>query len=57
MNFDWDGGYGFEFTDIHANELRGNITLKPEGFRIIQLSANNVKYDLSFLTKPNEVYG
>ncbi|MFQ6739397.1 MAG: hypothetical protein ACLRFJ_01880 [Alphaproteobacteria bacterium] len=56
MNFDWDGGYGFEFTDIHANELNGNITLKPDGFRIIQLSANNVKYDLSFLTKPNKIF-
>lgn len=56
MNFDWDGEYGFEFTNIRTNKLTGNITLKPDGFRIIQLYGHDINYDLSFLTKPNSFF-
>ncbi|MBQ0013446.1 MAG: hypothetical protein KBS86_02675 [Proteobacteria bacterium] len=56
MNFDWDGEYGFDFTDIHANGTIGNITLKPDGHKVIHLASNNLTYDLSFLTKPNKFF-
>lgn len=52
MNFEWDGGTGFHFTDIVANNLSGNIRLYPDGRRDIELSARDMDFDFSFLMKP-----
>ena len=55
MNFEWDGGVGFNFTDINANNMSGNIRLYPDGRRDIDLTAHNMDFDFSFLTEPNNV--
>ena len=55
MNFEWDGGIGFNFTDITANNMSGNIRLYPDGRRDIDLKANDMDFDFSFLTEPNNV--
>ncbi|MBO7066888.1 MAG: hypothetical protein J6W40_04680 [Alphaproteobacteria bacterium] len=55
MNFEWDGGIGFNFTDIVANNMSGNIRLYPDGRRDIDLTANDMDFDFSFLTQPNKV--
>ena len=55
MNFEWDGNIGFNFTDITANNLSGNIRLYPDGRRDINLVANDMDFDFSFLTEPNKV--
>jgi len=55
MNFEWDGGYGFKFTDIVANDFTGNITLMPDGEKDIQLSSDNLVYDFSFLMNPTRI--
>lgn len=52
-NFYWDGGYGFKFTDIVANNLRGNVTLEPNGWRTIDVESDNISFDFSFLSKPS----
>ena len=52
MNFEWDGGTGFNFTDIVANNLSGNIRLYPDGRRDIDLVAHDMDFDFSFLSKP-----
>ena len=56
MNFDWDGGKGWKFQDIDMGKIKGNITIMPNGERIVQLSGTNINYDLSFLTKPSRLY-
>ncbi len=55
MDFEWDGGYGFKFTDIVANDFTGNITLMPDGEKDIQLASNNLVYDFSFLMNPTHI--
>ena len=55
MNFEWDGGIGFNFTDIKANNMSGNIKLYPDGRRDIDLTATGMDFDFSFLTEPNNV--
>lgn len=55
MNFEWDGDVGFNFTDINANNMSGNIRLYPDGRRDIDLTANDMDFDFSFLTEPNRV--
>ena len=55
MNFEWDGGVGFNFTDIVANNMSGNIRLYPDGRRDIDLTAQDMDFDFSFLTEPNNV--
>lgn len=52
MNFDWDGGYGFDFTNIRGNGFSGNIRLYPDGARDIKLNATDLDYDFSFLLHP-----
>lgn len=47
----WDGNYGFEFTNIHADGVSGDITLKPDGYKIIKLNTKNADYDMSFILK------
>lgn len=55
MNFEWDGEYGFKFTNIHANNYTGNITLYPSGARDINLRSSNSNADFSFLLSPTQV--
>ena len=55
MNFEWDGDVGFNFTDITANNMSGNIRLYPDGRRDIDLTARDMDFDFSFLTEPNNV--
>lgn len=53
-NFDWDGEYGFKFSDIYANDtVRGNIELAPDGARRITLTAQDLDFDFSFLANPS----
>ena len=54
-NFYWDGGYGFKFTDIVANNVRGNVTLESNGWRTINLTSDNTPFDFSFLSKPTNI--
>ncbi len=56
MNFDWDGAYGFDFTNIVANDFAGNIKLLPNGDKVIQLSSDNMDYDFSFLLNPSRIF-
>ena len=56
MNFWWDGEYGFRFSDIVANDVRGNIILEPTGWKNINLYSDNLTFDFSFLTKPNSLF-
>ena len=55
MNFEWDGRYGFKFTDIHGDNFSGNIILYPSGKRDIQLTSHDMNFDFSFLLQPNKV--
>ena len=54
MDFAWDGGYGFDFTNINANNVSGNIKLYPDGHRDIQMTSDDIGYDFSFLAKPGK---
>lgn len=55
MNFEWDGGVGFNFTDIVANNMSGNIRLYPDGRRDIDLTAKDMDFDFSFLMQPGNI--
>jgi len=54
-DFVWDGGYGFKFNDIVANNVHGNIELGPNGWRTIDLTSNNVTLDFSFLARSTKL--
>ena len=54
MDFTWDGGTGFDFRNIVANNVTGNIKLYPDGRRDIQLSSNDIDFDFSFLKEPGK---
>ena len=56
MNFDWDGKYGFKFTDIRGDNFAGNIELFPDGARRIQITSDNADFDFSFLADPMRVF-
>ena len=50
MDFNWDGGYGFDFTNIRANNYVGSIKLMPTGFRSLNFKSENADIDLTFIT-------
>lgn len=52
-NFYWDGEYGFKFTDIVANNARGEVTLESNGWRTINFTSDNISFDFSFLSNPS----
>ncbi len=54
MDFAWDGGTGFDFTNIVANNVTGHIKLYPDGHRDIQLASDDIDYDFSFLAQPGK---
>ena len=49
MDFNWDGGYGFDFTNIKANNYHGSIKLLPSGFRSLNFESNTANIDMSFI--------
>lgn len=55
MDYQWDGGKGFSFTNIQSDDFSGNIELLPNGDKIIQLVSDNMNYDFSFLVHPSGV--
>ena len=55
MDMQWDGGHGFEFRNIVANNVTGNISLQPNGHRNIQLYSDDIDFDLSFLQEPGNL--
>ena len=54
-NFYWNGGYGFKFTDIVANNVHGEVILEPNGWRTIKLYSDNTSFDFSFLSEPKKI--
>ncbi len=54
-DFWWDGGYGFKFYDMVANNVRGNIEIEPNGWRTINLESTDTDFDFSFLAHPNQI--
>ncbi len=54
-DFWWDGGYGFRFYDLVANNVRGNIELEPNGWHTINLYSDDTHFDFSFLTRPTKI--
>jgi len=55
MKFEWDGQYGFKFTDIRGNGFTGNIELNPNGYRNIQIKSSDATFDFSFLLAPTRI--
>lgn len=49
MEFNWDGEYGFDFTNINANNYMGSIKLLPNGFKYINFASSNANMDISFI--------
>ena len=50
MDFNWDGAYGFDFTNIRINNTyTGSIKLMESGINIIDLKSNNANIDLTFI--------
>lgn len=56
MDFDWNGNYGFKFSNIRGDNFRGQIELFDDGKRDIQLVATDTNFDLSFLLGQTGVF-
>ena len=54
-NFYWDGGYGFKFTDIVANNIHGDVTIESNGWHTINFTSDNTSFDFSFLSHPTNL--
>lgn len=54
-DFWWDGGYGFRFYNLVANNVRGNIELEPNGWHTINLYSDDTRFDFSFLTHQTKI--
>lgn len=55
MNFEWNGGNGYKFTNIESEYFSGNIEIFPNGDKTIQLVSNDINFDFSFLLKPHDL--
>ena len=55
MNFEWNGGDGYKFTNIESDHFSGNIEIFPNGDKDIQLVSNDIDFDFSFLANPNRL--
>lgn len=51
MEFEWDGKYGFDFTNIHANNYSGSVKLLESGIRVLNFKSENTDIDLSFIMR------
>lgn len=56
MNFDWDGGRGWKFSNIKTKKLKGNITIQPNGEKTVELQGTDIDYDFTFLTEPSRIF-
>lgn len=54
-DFRWNGKYEFNFFDLVANNVRGNIDIYDNGWRSIVLSSDDVVFDFSFLSNPTKL--
>lgn len=54
-NFEWDGGNGYEFSNLNANGFSGNVIVSANGEKTIQLVSHDANIDLSFLAKPTNL--
>ena len=55
MDFQWNGGNGYKFSNISADNISGNIEIFPNGDKDIQLVSNDLTMDFSFLLNPGEL--
>lgn len=55
MNFEWNGGNGYKFTNIESDHFSGNIEIFPNGDKTVQLVSNDLDFDFSFLLKPRDL--
>lgn len=55
MNFEWNGGNGYKFTNIESDHFSGNIEIFPNGDKTVQLVSNDLNFDFSFLLKPRDL--
>ena len=59
MNFDWDGNYGFKFSDLRGDiggyDFTGNLELPENGPKTIQFKSDNINIDLTFLLKKQSI--
>lgn len=56
MNFEWDGEYGFNFTNITSNKINGDIALFSDGSKNIKLKTNDIDFNLDFILKPTKLF-
>lgn len=55
MDFEWNGGNGYKFTNIESDHFSGNIEIFPNGDRTVQLVSNDLNFDFTFLLKPRDL--
>ena len=47
----WDGECGIKFDNLVAENVRGSIEYKNDGYKIIQLTSDNADFDMTFFMK------
>ena len=55
MDFNWDGEYGFDFTNIRANNYTGSIQLLPSGLNKLNFESGSANIDVSFIAYDNNI--
>jgi len=60
LNFEWNGEYGFKFSDIRgqmpSGDFTANIELLDDGSRKLEISSENINVDLSFLLNGTQLF-
>lgn len=56
MDIDWNGSYGFKFSNIQGDNFSGQIELTEEGKRYIDLHSEDMDFDFSFLMGPTGIF-
>ncbi len=56
MDFDWNGDYDFLFSNIRGDNFSGDVQLFGDGRRVINLTANDVRIDLTFLLNGTDLF-
>ncbi len=51
----WNGEYGIKFDNIVAQNVRGSIEYKNDGYKIIKLKSDNANYDMTFFMKDPKI--
>ena len=52
LNFEWDGANRFNYTDIKAGNITGNVEIDTNGMKLVQLKSGDIDYDFSSFLKP-----